>query len=78
MTVFTTETLIMTLLTLAEELDIYFSITRAAKGKYVVWAGPEYIIEDNLEKGLTWAYRILAGIAKEKGLQIVDEEADLA
>ncbi len=73
MPVFTTETLIMALINLANETEHYFSVS-VSKHVYVVWFGPNHVRVADLEQGLAKAYRYLTGVAKEQGLTIVEDE----
>ena len=77
MTVFTTETLLMACVTLAEATKTYFSLVVDTSG-YTVWAGTGYVKMDELEKGLLWAYKRLARAAVDQGLEIVDVEVEVA
>jgi len=76
MTIFTEETLISALITLAEKTNSYFSLTVDAGG-YSIWATTGYVKTANLGDGLLWAYKRLARVAKDQGLEIVDLEVSL-
>jgi len=77
MTVFTTETLLMACVTLANATKTYFSLVVDTSG-YTVWSATEYVKTDNLEENLLWAYKRLARVAKDQGMEIVDVEVSVA